>query len=840
MYGTMNLTVSTHASVADPDSCRQLLATALKRFAPDAVLPVAIQRRLTGRVHLWLPPLLEADFIAYRRKVAAMHAERFRTDERGSFAADSALVAAMIESLIVAPPSAHAEDAGEEERRVLQSRLLAGLESGLRHEQIVFLEGSTGLGKSRVMAVAALKLLAEEGGTKPVGLVAPTVAGLAHLAAEVRLAAESGVGLPLPPTAVLLGRRQFVSVEKVRALATDLLETLPDAGGSRDTDAWMAAREALAWIERGGPPVTRASRYLAELCPDLCLLSEDLCAQIPMWAELYDPSDYQLDAEAAAVQANEDDDEEKLLALLDPAERLYRHLHLMAEGVSASGKGAPLVLLTQAKLCYAARQTVFTRSGGLPKWKALIIDEAHDLERQMSSACSRELSLLWLRAELRRIAVKDGVSTATTNRARETVTALTAVIDLFRSEAVRRKLDRGGMGALRISSRELLSAHPGFKEAVNRLLGALRAVCHRRGDQTAPAQTKAKNKKRTRFPAGLNREQFYRLSNWADGLDDIVKGIGSVTVVYSPVRRFPSLVVGPRSLTTFLTALWNSTEAAGLFSATLFHLGKDGRASCGYLQHKLAVNRTRAAEVVPCHATWVWSTPTLFLPTAKTAVRLTYPSGMGQEEAEAVPPHDEAADPERIAPAELKKWWVRVAQQINHIATSAVGGMLVLCCSYRDMEALARRMEGTAPRLVIQKRGVALARLKELFVSLARAGERPIWLATGGAWTGLDLRDELADDPASDRLLTDLIIPRLPFGQNRSAEHQSRMKYFGFDAEASETEMMLRQGMGRAVRRPGLLDRRIWMLDGRILGPRAAYYQRMIGVLLRYPKRCGF
>ena len=843
----MNLTVTTHASAADPATCRRLLVTALKRFTPEGSLPPVIQRRLKGKVKLYLAPLLASEFIAYQRKVSALHPERFDSEQPGSFAADSALLAALIESMLVRVGAApRVEQDGDAERRLLQGRLLTGLESGLNHKQIVFLEGSTGLGKSRVMAEAALKLLAEVGTTQPVGMAAPTVAGLAHLAAEVRLTAQAK-GLPMPPTSILLGRRQFVSVEKVRGLATDLLDAPPNTGdGEREVAARQSARDALAWIERGGLPVTTSSRLLAELCPDICLLSDDLLAEVPMWPELFEPGDYRLDAPPATVkEAPEGQEEGEAAGLLDPAEQLYLRLHAKAHGFSGASAGPSLVLLTHAKLCYAARQSVYKRPGGLPQWRALLIDEAHELERQMSSACSLELSLLWLRAELRRI-VKAGIA-PTLDRAQACITALTGLIDVLRNDDVRAKLDRGGLGATRIPSQDLLAVHPGMEGIVSQLQDTLRHLCrgHEDSDRKAPKRPgvrKRKPNKVTEIPVGLTREQFYRFNAWLEGVDDIAQSVGNVTVTYSPVRRFPSMIVGPRSLFGFLRALWDSTEAAGLLSATMFHLGKDGTASCGYLQTKLAVDRKRAAAVAPCHAAWVWSTPTLYVPTVKSGSLLTYPSKLEQSgEAEAPSKDDEAGDPEAGVPDELKAWWTQIGQWVGKITSTAVGGTLVLCCSYRDVDALGRRVqEADADRVIVQKRGVSLARVKEAFIAKTRSGKRPIWIATGGAWTGLDLRDELADDPAEDLLLTDLVITRLPFGSNRSAEHQARMRHFGFDAEAAETEMMLRQGMGRSVRRPGLKHRRIWMMDGRIVGPRAAYYQRVIGALLRYPQRSGF
>jgi len=54
-------------------------------------------------------------------------------------------------------------------------------------------------------------------------------------------------------------------------------------------------------------------------------------------------------------------------------------------------------------------------------------------------------------------------------------------------------------------------------------------------------------------------------------------------------------------------------------------------------------------------------------------------------------------------------------------------------------------------RLIDQEPNDSIARIKNTFVEMARTGIRPIWLATGGAWTGLDLTDEGVTDPTQGK-----------------------------------------------------------------------------------------
>jgi CRISPR type IV-associated DEAD/DEAH-box helicase Csf4 len=71
-----------------------------------------------------------------------------------------------------------------------------------------------------------------------------------------------------------------------------------------------------------------------------------------------------------------------------------------------------------------------------------------------------------------------------------------------------------------------------------------------------------------------------------------------------------------------------------------------------------------------------------------------------------------------------------------------------------------------------------------------------------------------------DLLLTDLYIPRLPYGCHRTLTHRRRVAALGFMVEVHETARMLKQGVGRLVRREGLRDRHIWLADSRLTQPR--------------------
>lgn len=96
----------------------------------------------------------------------------------------------------------------------------------------------------------------------------------------------------------------------------------------------------------------------------------------------------------------------------------------------------------------------------------------------------------------------------------------------------------------------------------------------------------------------------------------------------------------------------------------------------------------------------------------------------------------------------------------------------------------------------------------------ARAGLRPVWIAAGGAWTGLDISDKRFE-PTEDFMLTDLAILNISFGTNGSTTHKARQEWMK-TAERDRAALEFKQGIGRLMLRSGLLDRRLHILDPRV------------------------
>jgi ATP-dependent DNA helicase DinG len=94
---------------------------------------------------------------------------------------------------------------------------------------------------------------------------------------------------------------------------------------------------------------------------------------------------------------------------------------------------------------------------------------------------------------------------------------------------------------------------------------------------------------------------------------------------------------------------------------------------------------------------------------------------------------------------------------------------------------------------------------------------------------------DLADDenpPERDFLLTDIIIPRLPFGTEHSTIHERRKEQWGFIYEVYRAAFQFRQGLGRLIRREGVTNRRLWLLDARMWRDDAPWYMAYFQNLL--------
>ncbi|MHB1201460.1 MAG: hypothetical protein ACYCZ6_18295 [Polaromonas sp.] len=178
-------------------------------------------------------------------------------------------------------------------------------------------------------------------------------------------------------------------------------------------------------------------------------------------------------------------------------------------------------------------------------------------------------------------------------------------------------------------------------------------------------------------------------------------------------------------------------------------------------------------------------------------------------------------------------WHDDLAQELRKIWSSAAGGVLVLCTSYATVKALHERLtsgdDDLADSVVRAVAKVSVRSQAQDFLRHSQQGRRPLWLAVGSAWTGVDIgghdpwRDLFGQEiaPEDDNVLTDLVIPRLPFGTNQSLSHLWRLRNSpNVPWDLYNASLLFKQALGRLVRRALLpANRRIFVLDARMGDP---------------------
>jgi CRISPR type IV-associated DEAD/DEAH-box helicase Csf4 len=284
-------------------------------------------------------------------------------------------------------------------------------------------------------------------------------------------------------------------------------------------------------------------------------------------------------------------------------------------------------------------------------------------------------------------------------------------------------------------------------------------------------------------------------------LDTIKKSLGktvgfSTYISLSPNYRYPSLLTGRDSIAKPLSLLWGAYPASALLSATMYVPVKGYE----FVKRSLYIPESRFVQGRHYESSFNKKNVTVHLPSSK----------MGPNELSRPSTSDVDLDPQVFS-----EWLINVAEHISSITAHAEGGTLVLCSSFEIINKLSLFVdEDILERLVIQGGKQDYAQNERQF----RESDRPVWLATGRSWQGLDLCSK-----DNDTLLTDLIIVNLPFGAGSSVSAQKKIEKAGFQNVVPYlTAIKLMQGMGRLVRQEDGTYRHIWILDNRAVnGPKA-------------------
>jgi Rad3-related DNA helicase len=554
------------------------------------------------------------------------------------------------------------------------------------------------------------------------------------------------------------------------AMVAILLQGQIDGHGQRD-------KAVAAWFAGGGGDVGNPATALVHaLYPGICWLADDL----QHIATDFPVSDCACDEESGSQ-----------------ALAWYTQMR-------AQAKEAEIVFCTHAMV--AIDNTLRTKKTNatsiLPDAGVVLIDEAHLFEQAVAGAASRGLALSRLMGLLR----PDDTwrSTRLASRADDARQLCASLMETCR------RIESDHIFGLEAEDAATRAARNDMARVAQSLLDSLGGLTSKKFEESADV--------------GVKRRR-YQVKQAARVLEAVVDGKSRITLTFAPVRRYPTLAAGPMSVRHLLTPFWERTPAAALFSATLFLPAAVVGVDDSFIRSVLCLppgGRTVAhAPVIP---EWVTGDVQLWQPSVAAAPGFLPPSGETEDE---------------LAQA-LERWAGTMAQTLAaHILPSAQGGTLVLVPSKAGVAAIAQALqammqgEDIGARLIVHTEGVPVPAARARYIDIYRAGKKPIWIATGPAWTGLDLRDAQAQTPAQDRLLTDLVVPRVPFGVNRSATAMGRERWMGYRATVSEAAMLLKQGFGRLVRREGLQDRRLWLLDARLVLPEFASRMGMASAMLR-------
>lgn len=684
------------------------------------------------------------------------------------------------------------------------------LRESLSGNNVGLVEGATGIGKTLAILVAAAHCL-QENSNHRLTIAVPTLMLMEQFCATHQKLID--VGFTIPPIRPIVGKREFVSVDELVNLVN-----LERYASSRDN--------VLEWIENGGPPVNGHAINLRWLKSSLKHIAPEIpsdLAGLPEYVVDKDPGMQEylgqfniadetcpeimicthamlaVHTKHKMMQARYSDEYKALRAKeIDLFEKISL---LKGDDFKDERKqlSAEITAIKDATLIHAAVTTEM--KGVLPPFKHLVLDEAHLFESAMSNSAADYLSLTSF-AHTVADAANAGFLT------KGSVAEVNRHLNVIR--------DAGANGeTFPLTHRWANSGE---------VMRAMEGIC------TAIAIHKQSSAKRNEDHEALIK----RLAAGRYVLNSFLKNrmAMSAFIRYSPVRAFPQLYSGVSSVERYMGFLWATLDNAACVSATLY-LRRTEDFSSWYQRSMLSIPDNRVKEFIPCIPSWC------FLPVKSAYIPADVSMATSNRLWLRPPTASDKLNPidQKIVEAD---WIDSVADTLKWVWETADGGVLVLISSYEIIIRLGhilKRFPELGKCLIapvdLDKAAIGqdvkistLAVQRREFLNMRKAGKKAIWLATGGAWTGLDVGghqpwEELFGEtiPAhQDNVLTDLVVPRLPYGLNKSITHATRIdKNPGVPWEMLDAMFTLRQAIGRLVRRSGLPEnRRIFLLDGRL------------------------
>jgi ATP-dependent DNA helicase DinG len=619
------------------------------------------------------------------------------------------------------------------------------IQPALRDKKIVLAEGSTGIGKGRVLAAAAAHAARSNSG--PVWLVSSTVVLVSNLFNEY-LALPKSITHGLR-AAILPARGEFVSTARLKRFQETFRRLEPEQAA--DVDRWIAA---------GGKPI--ASTPLTRSMERIGLAPGWLINDLQQIAPSYPIKEVALSSKSSSETEEE----------VDQGEKLAKELR------AAAVDDVDIIFATHAMLG-TAHMTGWKIA---PAPKFLIVDETHLYEQNIADIRSKQFSLFSMASELKSLLAQSPGS-----KVLKEALALTEDIKGQCSRFDRPAYQRGNSARPVDLSVIPLKEKARFSESMARLEKLLRS----RTCANEPA-------------LDCFREIISTIAAASDDIRSTKRFARSILLSFSPDRRFPSIQSGDRDVGGVLGSIWKTSENGGIAaSATIYTRSETGELRGDYLGRILAIPPARSAASQPVIAPHIYSLPVVHKPSKALLSQHSL-----------IPPSIKATNKER------KLWADTNAAVCSKIVAGARGGTLILCTSYRQISTLSESLVqlGVAvERLVPGDPKTAFAITERTYRAKYADGIRPIMIALGPAWTGISLID--ATPAEEDFLLTDLVIPRMPVALNNTPSMQERIERSRMAPIIQEALISLKQGLGRLVRRTGVSERHLWVLDGRIWQP---------------------
>lgn len=685
--------------------------------------------------------------------------------------------------------------AGRSERHG-QNTFYNCLMDSLSGNKIGMVEGATGLGKTLAMIAAAATTLKQAGFGRAV-ITAPSLQILGQFVRQHR-GLETLDGMP--GCRPIVGRQEFVSQEA-------LTQVLMDGEILVDPDP------ICEWMSAGGPPSGNGKFFGHNyLCDSLLEVSRDFPVDIVRLTSVTSKED------PGAVAYSEQFTREESGTLgteilycthammgvdirrrMAAARNMYEGSEFHSESIQAAMReragaktgdehkriGKEMVAQIKANQEALAELASENDIGHLPPWQHLIVDEAHAFESHLAAGLSSYLSVKSFRSDLDALHKKGILSAAALSRANIAVKELRAC------------------GADSDDDLNLADTNDGNTRRARAALSELAdAFCSAHIKKSIPNGPLLDRVRRTAAELKMSVQ-----SASMAGMLSLVR--------FSPIQQYPQVFLGRKSIDRELGFLWATTTSAVCVSATLYLRRLDAD-SASYYRLIMAIPKERVVEYPPIRPSWVVAPVTgLWVPESVTVEgRLWLRPPTRADKLTAAQTNSAEA-----------QWLEEIANAIRYIHQSSAGGTLVLMTAYDAIKHLVTLLGNDIPHKVVASRGSdnqiphTLAEQRRMFIEMASDGRRPVWFALGNAWTGLDVNgDDLALPAEHDNLLTDLVIPKIPFSLNRTMTHHHRAATQNkVPWELLDTSMRLKQGLGRLVRREGLPhNRRIFMLDGRV------------------------